>query len=62
MRFKYKDLTVDSYILLELYSMSTPENKNLLGTTKIFLFNNNLNLEQGRHVFKLDKTQFIKMI
>ena len=60
MRFKYKDLTVDSYILLELYSMSTPENKNLLGTTKIFLFNNNLNLEQGRHVFKLDKTQFIK--
>ena len=57
MRFKYKDLTFDSYILLELYSMTTPENKNLLGTTKIFLFNNNLNLEQGRHVFKLEKTQ-----
>ena len=60
MRFKYKDLTFDSYILLELYSMTTPENKNLLGTTKIFLFNNNLNLEQGRHIFKLEKTQFKK--
>ena len=60
MRFKYKDLTFDSYILLELYSMTTPENKNLLGTTKIFLFNNNLNLEQGRHIFKLEKTQFNK--
>ena len=60
MRFKYKNLTFDSYILLELYSMTTPENKNLLGTTKIFLFNNNLNLEQGRHIFKLEKTQFNK--
>ena len=60
MRFKYKDLTFDSYILLELYSMTTPENKNFLGTTKIFLFNNNLNLEQGRHIFKLEKTQFNK--
>ena len=60
MRFKYKNLTFDSYILLELYSMTTPENKNLLGTTKIFLFNNNLNLEQGRHIFKLEKTQFKK--
>ena len=37
MRFKYKDLTFDSYILLELY-----------------------NLEQGRHIFKLEKTQFNK--
>ena len=60
MRFKYKDLTFDSYILLELYSMTTPEDKNLLGTTKIFLFDNNLNLEQGRHIFKLEKTQFNK--
>ena len=58
MRIKYKDLTFDSYILLELYSMTTPEKKHLLGTTKIYFFNNNLNLEQGRHVFKLTKTQF----
>ena len=57
MRFKYKDLTIDSYILLELYSMQIPEenNKNLLATTKIYFFNDNLNLGQGRHVFKLDK-------
>ena len=58
MRYKYQDLTIDSYILLELYSMTTPENKSLLGTTKIYLFNGNLNLEQGRHVFKLTKEQF----
>ena len=51
MRYKYQDLTIDSYILLELYSMTTPENK-------IYLFNGNLNLEQGRHVFKLNKEQF----
>ena len=38
MRFKYKDLTTDSYIHLELYSMQLPEDKALLGTTKIFLF------------------------
>lgn len=31
MRFKYKDLTIDSYILLELYSMQLPLDKNLFG-------------------------------
>ena len=57
MRFKYKDLTTDSYINLELYSMQLPEDKALLGTTKIFLFDDNLNLCQGRHVFQLNKIQ-----
>ena len=57
MRFKYKDLTIDSYILLELYSMQLPSDKNLLATTKIYLFDNNLNLGQGRHIFKLNKVQ-----
>ena len=57
MRFKYKDLTTDSYIYLELYSMQLPENKALLGTTKVFLFDDNLNLCQGRHVFQLNKIQ-----
>ena len=57
MRFKYKDLTTDSYINLELYSMQLPEDKSLLGTTKIFLFDDNLNLNQGRHVFQLNKVQ-----
>ena len=60
MRYKYQDLTIDSYILLELYSMTTLDDKNLLGTTKIYLFNENLNLEQGRHVFKLNKELFNK--
>ena len=57
MRFKYKDLTTDSYIYLELYSMQLPDDKALLGTTKIFLFDDNLNLCQGRHVFQLNKIQ-----
>ena len=55
MRFKYKDLTTDSYINLELYSMQLPEDKSLLGTTKVYLFDENLNLFQGRHIFKLKK-------
>ena len=57
MRFKYKDLTTDSYINLELYSMQLPEDKALLGSTKIFLFDDNLNLYQGRHIFQLKKTK-----
>ena len=57
MRFKYKDLTIDSYIFLELYSMQLPEDQSLLGTTKIYLFDNNLSLGQGRHIFKLNKIQ-----
>ena len=62
MRYKYQDLTIDSYILLELYSMTTPDDSsNLLATTKIYLFNENLNLEQGRHVFKLNKELFKKL-
>ena len=55
MRCKYKDLTNDSYIDLELYSMQVPEEKNLLGKTRIYLFNEKMNLIQGIHVFKLSK-------
>ena len=55
MRFKYKDLTTDSYIDLELYSMQIKEDKNLLGKTRIYLFNEKMNLNQGRHIFKLIK-------
>ena len=54
MRFKYKDLTTDSYISLELYSMQIIE-KNLLAKTKIYLFDDKMNLNQGRHIFKLIK-------
>jgi hypothetical protein len=53
MRCKYKDLTNDSYIDLELYSMQIPEEKNLLGKTRVYLFNEKMNLIQGIHVFKL---------
>ena len=55
MRFKYKDLTTDSYIDLELYSMQIKEDNNLLGKTRIYLFNEKMNLNQGRHIFKLIK-------
>ena len=55
MRCRYKDLTNDSYIDLELYSMQIPEGRNLLGKTRIYLFNEKMNLIQGRHVFKLSK-------
>ena len=57
MRFKYKDLTTDSYIYLELYSMQVEEN-NLLGKTKIYLFDDKMNLNQGRHIFKLIKPNY----
>ncbi len=56
MRFKYKDLTTDSYIDLELYSMQIKGN-NLLGKTRIYLFDDKMNLNQGRHIFKLIKIQ-----
>ena len=56
MRFKYKDLTTDSYIDLELYSMQIKEENNLLGKTRIYLFNEKMNLNQGRHIFKLIKS------
>ena len=54
MRFKYKYLTTDIYISLELYSMQIIE-KNLLAKTKIYLFDQKMNLNQGRHIFKLIK-------
>ena len=57
MRFKYKDLTTDSYIDLELYSMQLKKDKNLLGKTKIYLFDEKMNLNQGRHIFKLIKNK-----
>ena len=57
MRFKYKDLTTDSYIDLELYSMQLKKDKNLLGKTRIYLFDEKMNLNQGRHIFKLIKNK-----
>ena len=53
MRYKYKDITTDSYITISIYSMQLPKEKQLLGSTTIKLFDDNFNLIQGRHAFKI---------
>lgn len=55
MRYKYKDLTPDSYITLSIYSMQLPQGRELLGSTTIRLFDRNFNVTQGRHVYKIQK-------
>ena len=52
-RYSYKDITTDSYITLSIYSNQLPKEKNLLGTTMIYLFDEKNNLVQGRHVLKI---------
>ena len=52
-KYKYKDLTEESYILIEIYSVELPPDKSFLGSSKIYLFDKNLNLYQGRHVIKI---------
>ena len=54
-KFKYKDLSQDSYIIIEIYSVELPPEKSFLGSSKIFLFDKNLNLYQGRHSIKINK-------
>ena len=54
-KFKYNDLTEDSYILIEIYSVELPPDKSFLGQSKIYLFDENLNLCQGRHISKVSK-------
>ena len=51
-KFKYKDLTEESYILIEIYTVEL-ENS-FLGKAKIFLFDKYLNLSQGRHSIKIN--------
>ena len=51
-KFKYKDLTEESYILIEIYTVES-ENS-FLGKAKIFLFDKYLNLSQGRHSIKIN--------
>ena len=53
-RYKYKDITTNSYIVLYIYSNQLHDDKSLLGTTTIHLFNDNFNLIQGRHLVKID--------
>ena len=52
-RYNYKDLTLDSYIIVYIYSMQLPEENSLLGETKIELFDDKLNLRRGRQIFKI---------
>ena len=54
-KFKYKNLTEESYIIIEIYSVELPPEESFLGSSKINLFNKNLNLYQGRHVVKINK-------
>ena len=54
-KFKYKDLTENSFIIIEIYSLELPPEKSFLGSSKIFLFDENLNLNQGRHINKIYK-------
>ena len=54
-KFKYNHLTEDSYILIEIYSVELPPDKSFLGQSKIYLFDENLNLCQGRHISKISK-------
>ena len=54
-KYKYKDLTDDSYIIIEIYSVELPQKNSFLGKSKIYLFDKNLNLCQGRHAIKIEK-------
>ena len=54
-KFKYKDLTEESYIILEIYTVELEQKDSFLGKAKIFLFDKNLNLYQGRHSIKISK-------
>ena len=55
-KFKYKDLTEDSYILIEIYSVELSPDKSFLGQSKVYLFDENMNLCQGRHISKISKS------
>ena len=55
-KYKIKDLTEESYIIIEIYSVELPPDKSFLGTSKIYLFDKNLNLYQGRHAIKIKRS------
>ena len=52
-RFKYKDLTSDSKIKIEVYSIQIEKEKSLIGETIINLFDSNLHLLQGKYLFNI---------
>lgn len=54
-RYKYKDLTPDSYLNIYIHSMQfqNEDGSNILGEARINLFDENFNLIQGKHAYKL---------
>ena len=56
-KFKIKDLTEDCYITIDIYSVELEEKDSFLGRAKVFLFDKNLNLYQGRHSIKINNNQ-----
>ena len=53
-KYKYKDLNEESYIIIEIYSVELVQENSFLGKSKIYLFDKNLNLFQGRHSIKIN--------
>ena len=53
LRYKYKDLTPDACLAISIHSMQLPQEKSLIASTTVNLFDENFNLQQGQHVFKL---------
>ena len=56
-KYKYKDLTEESFIIIEIYSVELEQENSFLGKSKIFLFDKNFNLSQGRHSIKINKNR-----
>jgi len=52
-RYRYKDLTPDSCICVNIHSMQLPQDKSLIASSTVNLFDEEFNLVQGKHVFNL---------
>ena len=55
-QYYYKNLTIDSYIILKIYSMEFEEKNELLGEIKLNLFDENGYLLQGRQIYSIENT------
>jgi phosphatidylinositol 3-kinase len=54
-RYKYKSLPLNSYLNINIYSLQLPKEESLLATTSVNLFDEKVNLIQGKHIFKLHR-------
>ena len=55
-QYYYKNLTIDSYIILKIYSIQFKEKNELLGEIKLNLFDENGYLLQGRQIYQIENT------